>query len=210
MTIQFDRGTVWQRDLGEPDVSTVDRSKGQKPIKRRVAPTPAPVPAARTAVARTIYDGNWSVVIITQSGNCDRHYRYGVQISNGNIISEGGANFQGRISPNGSVWVSVSAGGQQAGGQGSLNRNLGHHFSIWGPQLGPQARAATPERAWQAHGRVLICRFSRRRRRKSRASLLTSYRARRAVLGRGWNVGRPCWRRPRPSVSIVYDGGEQG
>src|SRR5205823_4850567 len=68
MTIQFDRGTVWQRDLGEPDVSTVDRSKGQKPIKRRVAPTPAPVPAARTAVARTIYDGNWSVVIITQSG----------------------------------------------------------------------------------------------------------------------------------------------
>ena len=41
MTIQFDRGTVWQRDLGEPDASPVDRSKGQKPIKRGVALPPA-------------------------------------------------------------------------------------------------------------------------------------------------------------------------
>ena len=127
MTIQFDRGTVWQRDLGEPDASPVDRSRGQKQVKRGVAPAPAPAPAARTAVARTAYDGNWSVVIVTQSGSCGREYRYGVQISNGNVISESGgqANFQGRVSPNGSVWVSVSAGGQQADGQGRLNRNLG-------------------------------------------------------------------------------------
>jgi hypothetical protein len=131
MTIQFDRGTVWQRDLGEPEASPVERPKGQKANKRVLAtapaPTLAPAPAARTAVARTAYDGNWSVVIVTQSGSCSREYRYGVQISNGNVISERGgqANFQGQVSPNGSVWVSVSAGGQQADGQGRLNRNLG-------------------------------------------------------------------------------------
>jgi hypothetical protein len=129
MTIQFDRGTVWQRDLGEPDSSPVDRSRGQKPIKRGVAPAsaPAPSPAARTAVARTSFDGVWSVVIVTQSGGCDRQYRYGVQINNGNVLSESGgqANFQGRVSPNGSVWVSVSAGGQKADGQGRLTQNLG-------------------------------------------------------------------------------------
>ena len=49
---------------------------------------------ASAAVARTNYDGNWSVLIITQSGACDRAYRYGVQISDGNVFYEGdGARF---------------------------------------------------------------------------------------------------------------------
>jgi hypothetical protein len=123
MTIQFDRGTVWQRDLGEPDVGIAVRPNAQRPIRQGVAPGSG----ARAAVARNVFDGNWSVVIVTQSGSCDREYRYGVQISNGNVISAGSgpANLEGRVSPNGSVWVSVASGGQRADGQGRLNRNLG-------------------------------------------------------------------------------------
>src|SRR6185295_7588115 len=37
---------------------------------------PAPAKAQR-------FDGNWSVLIITQSGDCDRAYRYGVRIQGG-------------------------------------------------------------------------------------------------------------------------------
>ena len=35
------------------------------------------------AVARTNYDGNWSVLIVTKSGPCDAAYRYGLSIRNG-------------------------------------------------------------------------------------------------------------------------------
>ena len=42
-----------------------------------------------TAAARTSYDGIWSVLIITQSGACERAYRYGVQISNGRVLQVG-------------------------------------------------------------------------------------------------------------------------
>ena len=64
---------------------------------------------ADTAVARTSYDGSWSVLIITDSGACDRAYRYGVQISNGHVLNEGGGpvNLQGRVAHNGAVRVSV-------------------------------------------------------------------------------------------------------
>src|SRR5713226_9232595 len=49
MVIQFDRGTVWQRDLGEPDVGPVPRPGGRTPVRRGVA---AP-PVERTVVARS-------------------------------------------------------------------------------------------------------------------------------------------------------------
>ena len=80
-----------------------------------------------TAVARTSHDGSWSVLIITQSGACDRAYRYGVQISNGHVLNEGGGpvNLQGRVAPNGAVRVSVSAGDQRADGSGRLSRDRG-------------------------------------------------------------------------------------
>ena len=80
-----------------------------------------------TAVARTSYDGSWSVLIITDSGVCDRAYRYGVQISNGHVLNEGGGpvNLQGRVAHNGAVRVSVSAGDQRADGSGRLSRDRG-------------------------------------------------------------------------------------
>jgi hypothetical protein len=120
MVIQFDRGTVWQRDLG-PEVVVVERPRGQKAARRA-----APPPVESAALGRNAFDGPWSVVINTQMGNCDPQYQFAVQIINGNVVYQAGpANLQGRVAPDGSVWVSVAAGGQSAGGEGRLSRNTG-------------------------------------------------------------------------------------
>jgi hypothetical protein len=74
---------------------------------------------AAPAVARSAYDGDWSVVIATRGGACPPSVRYGVQIINGTVTS-GQAQVQGRVSPNGTVRVTVQAGGQSASGSGRL------------------------------------------------------------------------------------------
>jgi hypothetical protein len=81
---------------------------------------------ASAAVARSPYDGSWSVIFYTRSGVCDATYRSGVIIQNGVIYSEaGGINFNGRVSSNGAVRASVSSGGQYASGSGRLGRYSG-------------------------------------------------------------------------------------
>jgi hypothetical protein len=79
------------------------------------------------APARTNFDGNWSVLIVTRSGPCDRAFRYGVAIRNGAVFYEGSlsVNLNGRVSNNGQVSVRVSAGSQGASGSGKLSRNSG-------------------------------------------------------------------------------------
>jgi hypothetical protein len=78
------------------------------------------------ASAQRAYDGNWSVLIVTQQGNCDRAYRYGVAIRGGNVFYDGGVvNFTGRVAANGAVTVRVSSGSAVANGQGRLGRNEG-------------------------------------------------------------------------------------
>jgi hypothetical protein len=83
------------------------------------------------AIARTVYDGQWSVLIVTEQGTCDRAYRYGVQIADGNVLYQGGGpvNFSGRVTGNGNVQVVVSAGDRRAIGKGRLSRNLGR--GVW-------------------------------------------------------------------------------
>lgn len=79
-----------------------------------------------TALARTVYDGDWSVLIATNSGACGPSYRYGVQISDGRVIYEGGSvTMQGRVTPKGAVRVFVQAGGQSANGSGRLSESRG-------------------------------------------------------------------------------------
>ena len=81
---------------------------------------------ATAAPARTIYDGSWSVLIVTQRGNCDRAYRYGVEIVNGRVVYGGGVvNFTGNVSSGGQVRVAVSSGNARANGSGRLNRTSG-------------------------------------------------------------------------------------
>ena len=83
--------------------------------------------SAPPAAARTNYDGNWSVLIVTESGPCDRAYRYGISIRNGAVVYEGSApvTLGGQVANNGAVRVRVSAGSQSASGAGRLSRNSG-------------------------------------------------------------------------------------
>jgi hypothetical protein len=87
------------------------------------ASTLAPLPAS----ARTSYDGNWSVLIVTNNGPCDRGYRYGLTIRNGRVFYEGNAavNVDGRVTGNGHVRVRLWAGSQSANGAGRLGRDYG-------------------------------------------------------------------------------------
>jgi hypothetical protein len=79
------------------------------------------------ATSAPSYDGLWSVVIITQSGTCDRAYRYPIRISNGSVLNEGSspATISGKVANNGSVTVTVSAMGRSASGSGRLHGSLG-------------------------------------------------------------------------------------
>jgi hypothetical protein len=78
------------------------------------------------AVARTPYDGGWSVVIVAHSGACDSSYRFGVQVADGLVINDGGlATVQGRVTATGLVKVSVRAGNQWANGSGRLTGKRG-------------------------------------------------------------------------------------
>jgi hypothetical protein len=79
-----------------------------------------------TALAATIYDGDWKVLILTQGGACEPTLRYGVQIADGIINNGGGlATVQGRVTPKGAVRVTVRSGNQWADGSGLLSRNRG-------------------------------------------------------------------------------------
>ena len=85
---------------------------------------------ADPALARSPYDGAWSVVVMTRGGACESGMRYGVQIVNGQVVGgEGGASVQGRVAPSGAVSVSVQAGGQWANGSGRLGST--HGGGVW-------------------------------------------------------------------------------
>ena len=75
---------------------------------------------------RTSFDGNWSVLIVTDAGSCDRAYRYALRIANGRIYyPDQTVAVSGRVDGRGHVNVSVSAGGQSARGAGRLSGNSG-------------------------------------------------------------------------------------
>jgi hypothetical protein len=77
--------------------------------------------------AQSSFDGSWSVLIITETGECDRAYRYGIRIEHGQIIysGEAGVTFSGRIESNGQVTATVRRGEQSAAGSGRLSGSSG-------------------------------------------------------------------------------------
>jgi hypothetical protein len=83
--------------------------------------------AAMPAQAKTNFDGNWSVVIITEKGTCDRSYRYPVRITGGNVgyAGESAFNVSGKVASNGKVTVTVSRGDRRASGSGHLTASAG-------------------------------------------------------------------------------------
>jgi len=85
-----------------------------------------PAGLSLAAPAQSRFDGAWSVLIITDAGDCDRAYRYGVQIAGGRVFYEGGGTeTQGRVSNNGQVTVSIRQGDGNATGSGRLSGNSG-------------------------------------------------------------------------------------
>jgi hypothetical protein len=79
------------------------------------------------ATSAPSYDGLWSVVIITNSGTCDRAYRYPIRIARGTLLNEGSSpvTINGRVGGNGAVNVTVSHGGKSATGSGRLSGTSG-------------------------------------------------------------------------------------
>jgi hypothetical protein len=76
---------------------------------------------------RTSFDGSWSVLIITDAGTCDRTYRYGVRIAEGQMHYDGGMGvvLSGQVTPKGNVRVKLSQGDAVAQGSGRLSRSTG-------------------------------------------------------------------------------------
>jgi len=76
-------------------------------------------------------DGIWSVLIVTEKGECDRAYRYAVKITNGHVsyAGDGSINMSGTVAPNGAVKVSIKLGDKGANGTGRLSGQTGS--GVW-------------------------------------------------------------------------------
>jgi len=108
--------------------------------------TASAVPASAPAFAKSNYDGQWSVLIVTQKGTCDRAYRYPVKIDNGTVGYAGQASFNvsGKVGANGAVTVTVSRGNQSATGTGRMSGTDGS--GIWTAASGECSGTWTAER----------------------------------------------------------------
>ncbi len=74
------------------------------------------------------HDGNWSVEVVTQKGDCDKAYRYPITVQNGAIRYGGSESFNasGSISSGGAVKGSISRGEQRAQVTGSVSGTRGN------------------------------------------------------------------------------------
>jgi hypothetical protein len=91
--------------------------------------------AQRVAHKARVYDGEWSVLIQTTRGNCPPSFRAGVRIAGGILLPEDQSyQLNGEVNAGGAVRVTVSAGGQSAGGSGRLTHNTGS--GLWRTQSG--------------------------------------------------------------------------
>ncbi len=87
----------------------------------------ASVASALPGQTKANFDGTWSVVIVTEKGDCDRAYRYPISITNGSLANGGSTSFDisGKVGPDGSITVRVSRGDKNATGIGRLSAEGG-------------------------------------------------------------------------------------
>jgi hypothetical protein len=100
--------------------------------------------------AASRFDGDWSVIIATQGGACSTTtIRYPVAIRNGTVINAGdvSAAVAGRVTPTGTIRVTVQSGGSSANGSGHLNTTSGG--GVWRGY----GTNGTCEGMWQAERR---------------------------------------------------------
>ncbi len=96
--------------------------------------------AQRKAQVPHAFDGSWSIEVITESGSCDRAYRYGVRIDRGEASYPGG-DFQvnGRVAKNGAVRATISNSLGSANVVGRLAKS-GYGQGTWTAGGGAQCR----------------------------------------------------------------------
>jgi hypothetical protein len=104
--------------------------------------------AAEPAKAQASFEGSWSVLIITDNGECDRAYRYGIRIERGQIVYDGEAwvAFTGRVESSGQLATTVRRG-EHATGSGRLTGSTG--AGTWKGQMSLGACAGR----WEADHR---------------------------------------------------------
>jgi hypothetical protein len=83
--------------------------------------------AATPSIALPNYDGLWSVLIVTEKGDCDRGYRYPIRITRGTLSNAGDTSFTiaGKVGSTGLIRVTVSHGNASANGLGQLTGDTG-------------------------------------------------------------------------------------
>ena len=80
---------------------------------------------APAAQARSIYDGSWDLVFVTQRGACDAAYNFTVNISNGIVTHPNLVRFRGYVAKSGAVRASVTVQDKYASGSGRLSGACG-------------------------------------------------------------------------------------
>jgi hypothetical protein len=81
-------------------------------------------PSVGGANAGSVYDGRWSLSIVTQRGACDT-YNFPVNIINGAVTFPGLVRASGRVAKGGTVRVNVAASDKSASGFGKLSQGSG-------------------------------------------------------------------------------------
>lgn len=84
--------------------------------------------AASAQTAGGSHDGNWTVEVLTQKGNCDKAYRYPIVVQNGAIRYGGSEGFaaSGSVTSAGGVKGSISRGEQRADVTGRISGTSGN------------------------------------------------------------------------------------
>jgi hypothetical protein len=74
-----------------------------------------------------VYDGEWTVLVTTEQGKCDRTYSYDVNVAQGRILytSYTSVALNGTVSPQGAVMVSIRHFDDVANGSGHLAARTG-------------------------------------------------------------------------------------
>jgi hypothetical protein len=91
------------------------------------------------AQARTVYDGSWDLVFVTQRGACDPTYNFTVNISDGIVTHPNLRRFWGHVARSGAVRASVTVSDRYASGSGRLSGRTGR--GTWSGYAG-RARCA--------------------------------------------------------------------
>ena len=77
------------------------------------------------AEARSLYDGSWDLLFVTQRGTCDSNYNFTVNINDGIVTHPNLVRFKGYVAPTGAVRASVTVQDKYAFGSGKLSSSAG-------------------------------------------------------------------------------------